>query len=269
VTLHIACGAPALARLAAGAAVLDAHEQTRAARFRLDADREAYRAAHVLLRYALSREAPPAPGHWRFRRGAHGRPEIDTAACPDAGELRFNLSHTRGLVCCALTRAQPVGVDAECRRPLRDARAIAERFFNADEAAAVAAAGPPGSDAQAAAFRSLWTLKEAYVKAHGLGLAMGLASFGFRLIGTVPARIRLRHAAAAHDGPPAEHWRCLLLRLDGRRCTLAAAVPAAGGARFRVLLHAADAGLAAELAARTPGTVLLPVERVTDAARLR
>lgn len=267
-TLHIASGAPALAQLAAGAAVLDADEQTRAARFRLDADREAYRAAHVLLRYALSQEAAPAPGHWRFRRGAHGRPEIDTAACPDAGELRFNLSHTRGLVCCALTRHQPLGVDAECARALGDAQAIAERFFTADEARAIAAAGPPGSDAQAVAFRSLWALKEAYVKAHGLGLAMGLASFGFRLFGSAPARIRLRHADAAHQGPPAEHWRCLLLHLDGRRCALAAAVPAARGARFRVLRHGADAKLEAKLAAGTPGAVLLPMERVTDAARI-
>jgi 4'-phosphopantetheinyl transferase len=267
VTLHIACGAPALAQLAAGAAVLDADEQARAARFRLDADREAYSAAHVLLRQALSQEAAAPPAHWRFRRGAHGRPEIDTAACPDAGALRFNLSHTRGLVCCALTRHQPLGVDAECARALRDAQAIAERFFTADEAAAIAAAGPPGSDAQALAFRAVWTLKEAYVKAHGLGLAMGLASFGFRLVGAAPARIRLRRAAVGHRGPPAAHWRCLLLHLDGRRCALAAAVPAAGGARFRVLLHGADAEPEVELAACTPGTVLLPVERVTDRAR--
>lgn len=261
VTLHIAWGAPTLARLAADIDVLDADERARAARFRTQADRTMYCAAHVLLRHALSREATPAPAHWRFRRGPHGRPEIDTNACPHAGALRFNLSHTRALVCCALTHGECIGVDAECRRALRHTQHIAERFFTAEEASAIAAAGPPGSAAAAQAFQSLWTLKEAYVKAHGLGLAMGLASFGFQLTGAAPAQIRLRHAQAA---PPAAHWRCLLLQVDGGQCTVAAAVTAAAGARFRALLHTADTTLEPELAACTPATALLPAQRIAD-----
>jgi 4'-phosphopantetheinyl transferase len=260
VTLHIAAGPVALKRLAAGAHLLDAGEQARAARFRFAAHRELYCAAHVLLRRALSVEAPPAPAAWRFVHGVHGRPEIDTGACPDAEGLRFNLSHTTGLVCCALSRALPVGVDAECQRRLRDARALAARFFAAEEAAAVTAAGPPGSAAEALTFQSLWTLKEAYVKALGRGLSLGLERFAFRLAGAAPARITLRGEPGACY--PDAHWRCVLLHWSGGQCILAAAVPAAAGARFRVLVHGDDGTAQPEPAALTAATGLLPPERV-------
>ncbi len=263
VVLHLAHGGHALARLAAGAAMLDPDEQVRAARFRRDADRALYRAAHVLLRRALSREVALPAAQWRFVRGAHGRPEIDTSACPAAAGLRFNLAHTRGLVSCALTWHQPVGVDVECRREYRDVRAIAQRFFAAEEARAVAAAGPPGSVAEATAFQGLWTLKEAYVKAHGLGLAMGLDGFAFRLTQGPPARILLRQngpaspcaGSAAHA--PAHHWRCLLLHLDGGRCAVAAAVLAADGAELQVFCHDAPDAPRPTLVARSPRARLL------------
>jgi 4'-phosphopantetheinyl transferase len=260
VLLHIAHGGAALARLAAHAGVLDAGEQASAARFRFAADRELYQAAHVLLRRALSAQVPVDPAQWRFIRGAHGRPEIDPIACPEARGLRFNLSHTRGLVCCALTRGLPVGVDAECPRPMQDARAIAERFFAAEEAAAVAAAGAPGSAAEATTFRNLWTLKEAYVKALGLGLSMGLADFAFRLTDSAPAAIALHGPTGADH--PAAHWRCLLLHLEPGGWTLAAAVPAATGARFQALLHTPDG-------ADSTGTVLAGFTAATELAGVR
>lgn len=265
VPLHIACGAPALAALAGGASVLDTGEQAQAARLRFDADGQSYRAAHVLLRRALSQAVPLAPEQWRFVRDTRGRPEIDVGACPAARGLRFNLAHTRGLVCCALTREQPIGVDAECRRRLCDARAIAERFFAPAEAAAVAAAGAPGSAGEASAFLDLWTLKEAYVKALGLGLSMGLDRFAFRLAGGPPAAIELH--TGADSVHPAAHWRCLLLHLDGGRCALAAAVPAVAGARLRVFLHAAADAPDLAVAASTPGAALVGVQRVDASGR--
>lgn len=220
-----AAGAAALARLAAGA--LDAEEQARSRQFRAQADQVTYRAAHVLLRRALSGQAPYAPAHWRFVRSTHGRPEIDRRACPAAGALRFNLAHTRGLVCCALAPGLAVGIDAECQRAVAQARAIAARFFAAEEAAAVAAAGPPGSAGEAATFLALWTLKEPYVKALGRGLSLGLDGFAFRLVGAPPAEIRLR-------GDGTAPWRCLLLGIDPGGCTLALALPTAARVRCEV-----------------------------------
>ncbi len=259
VELHIAAGTAALTRLTAAADVLDAEEQTRAARLRMEADRLTYSAAHVLLRRALSRWCPIAPAQWRFSRSDHGRPEVDTGALPAATGLRFNLSHTRGLVCCAVTRHAPVGVDVECLRPIRDRLALAQRFFTADEAAAIAAAGRRGARAEAESFYAFWTLKEAYVKARGLGIAMGLDRFAFRLDAAAVSRIALQ--VDAESPAPAEHWRCLLLRLDGGRCQLALALAAAGTVQVRPILHAGAAAVpAVEQGGATPRVELLPVQ---------
>ncbi len=103
VDIYIADGEKALLRLAARQGVLDAEEEARAERFRFDRDRTAYCDAHVLLREMLSRHAHVAPANWRFRRTAKGRPEVGETPCATAPGLRFNLSHTDALVCCAVT----------------------------------------------------------------------------------------------------------------------------------------------------------------------
>jgi len=237
VDLYVAHGEAALEQLAAAAQLLDAEERARAARFVQPEHRRIYRAAHVLLRRALSRHASVAPEHWSFRRSGHGRPEIDSDAHPQAAGLRFNLSHTHGLVCCAVARGLPVGVDAECERAMRDPVRLAARFFAASESAAVAAAGRAGGSAEPVLFYALWTLKEAYVKSLGRGLALGLDRFAFGfdrldLAGGQPAAISLQ----AHH--PTDHadadWRCAVLHLDHARCTIALAVPAPAGVRLRV-----------------------------------
>lgn len=226
VHLYLASGVADLAALAALDQVLDALERARSARFVFKADRENYRAAHVLLRHALSRHAPIAPAAWRFRPGAYGKPEI-AAPVPLAGErLHFSLSHTRGLVCCAVAAAA-VGVDAEGERPVSDALDLARRFFSPVEAATLAALPPPE---RARHFYVLWTLKESYVKALGLGLSAGLDHCVFRIAAGTPDSIVLTLHPPLDDGA-ADHWRFILLRIDDSY-TLAAAVRSVTGARF-------------------------------------
>lgn len=266
VDLYVVLGGADLARLAAGAAVLDAEEQSRASRFRFDRDRQVYRAAHVLLRRALSLHGSYPPSAWRFQRGEHGRPEIDLGACPDGMGLRFNLAHTHGLVCCVLARDTPLGIDAECHRPARELSAIAARFFSEGEAAMVAEAvvADPRREPGAAqlssvaatpgalAFYSLWTLKEAYVKALGRGLSLGLDRCVFRFSDERPAHIGLTlHEAGPY---PADVWRCVSMRTGDERCSLAAAVVAPDGVLFRC--HALTGGRPAHafrLVGKSPG----------------
>lgn len=260
VALHIAAGAPVLARLAADTQVLDADEQGRAACLRFAEDRQSFCAAHVLLRQALSGWSPVSPSRWRFCRGTHGRPEVDTAALGSGPRLRFNLSHTRGLVCCAVTRDAPVGVDVECRGRVRDRLALARRFFHAEEAAAIAAESRAGEAAESASFYAFWTLKEAYVKSRGLGIAMGLDGFAFRLgDGDVPS---IALEVDAQSAAPADRWHCLLLRLDGARCMLSLVLPVAAMVGVRPFWYAEVAAVEPDLAlaASTPGIELLPIE---------
>lgn len=86
-------------------------------------------------------------------------------------ELFFNLSHAGDFVACAVSRA-PVGIDIEGSRPYREK--VAERFFSPQERAWMADGAP------AQRFFALWTLKEAYAKAVGIGIGQGIGAAHFR-----------------------------------------------------------------------------------------
>ena len=155
---------------------LEPAERARAARFHFERDRQAYVAAHALTRVSLSRSAPRGPDTWRFTTGRHGRPEIEDAMNPSG--LRFNLSHTRGLVAVALTRGSDIGVDVELIDPDRLGPEVTDRFFAPAENAHLRSLG---AEARTEAAYAFWTLKEAYIKAIGLGLSCPLSAFHFVL----------------------------------------------------------------------------------------
>ena len=154
-------------------ALLSDDERVRHARFRADTPRRLHLVARGLQRRVLSRYEPRvAPGDWRFSIGPTGRPE----PAPElATDLDFNLAHTRGLVAMAVARGTRVGIDVENhgrRRPLE----LARRYFSDREITALEALPPA---AQPQRFLELWTLKEAYLKAIGTGVAGGLGTMTF------------------------------------------------------------------------------------------
>ena len=107
---------------------------------------------------------PHIPQDWQFTRSSLGRPELVGAPLP----LRFSLTHTRGLAACVITQGVDCGVDAEQLSVRRHAVGIAERMFAAEELAALNALE---GQAFLEYFYACWTLREAYCKARGLGLA--------------------------------------------------------------------------------------------------
>ena len=84
--------------------LLSRDEHDRMQRLIFERDRMAFLMTRALARRMLSRYAPVAPADWQFITNAHGRPEISVrpAGTPD---LRFNISHTTGLIACAVTIA--------------------------------------------------------------------------------------------------------------------------------------------------------------------
>lgn len=152
--------------------MLDTDELVQAERFIFAADREAYTAAHALLRAMLSAASGLPTATWRFAQCLFGKP-ILVAEGTGKG-LRFNLSHTRGLVACAIAYDE-VGVDVEAADRKVDF-ALADQFFAPEEAWLVNAA--PAAQKGSLFFR-LWTLKEAFIKATGEGLRRPLDSFSF------------------------------------------------------------------------------------------
>jgi 4'-phosphopantetheinyl transferase len=157
--------------------VLSAEEQARMASFRFERDRTAYAAAHVLVRMALSWCVPGvSPARWDLTQSRNERPEV--VAPKLSPRLRFNISHTHGLVACLVTNEIDCGIDVERRRPLDDMDALAARVLSPIERSALMALP---DHLRPHRFFSYWTLKEAYVKARGLGLSLPLEAVSFDL----------------------------------------------------------------------------------------
>jgi 4'-phosphopantetheinyl transferase len=150
---------------------LDPAERERYGRYRHDVDRHMFLLGRIMARALVGRELGVAPAAWQWTEGPRGRPEI--AAPPT--DLRFNLSHSAGLVVCALAHGREVGIDVEDldRRPLD--RAIVARYCAPAERADIDAHGGDWLRR----FLVYWTLKEAYLKARGLGVALPLAELCF------------------------------------------------------------------------------------------
>jgi 4'-phosphopantetheinyl transferase len=157
-------------------ALMTPEERQKQQRFVFDKGRHEALVSRALVRTTLSRFAPVAPEAWRFVIGEHGKPEIAPGLV--GTPVRFNLSHTSGLLACAVTREHDVGVDVEWMARNSDIVAIADRFFSSSEVAALHAL--PETEHQRRFFQ-YWTLKEAYIKARGLGLALPLGDFSFHL----------------------------------------------------------------------------------------
>jgi len=188
-------------------ALLSTDERARQARFRFARDQRRYLVTRALVRTALSRYAALRPEEWAFSAGAHGRPVISGPRPLPA--LEFNISHSADLVMLGVTSARTLGLDVE-NFETRDADiAGLDRYFAPEESAALLSLAPRERRRR---FFELWTLKESYIKARGLGLAIALDAFRFELQGERGLTLHMRPEL---DDLP-ERWRLwqLVLRSD-------------------------------------------------------
>lgn len=196
--------------------VLSADERARCERFLFPARRHEFLITRALVRTTLSRYGPLPAAALRFRAGPGGRPALDPG-----GDLDFNLSNSSGLVACAVSR-RAVGVDVEPLDHAGTVLSLAEVVLSDRERAALDAL-PPARRAVRALVT--WTLKEAYLKARGAGLALPLQEVEFT--------IRDSGAVTATFGRPVddlpERWTFRLLEHAGH----SVAVVAEGAVRLR------------------------------------
>ena len=205
--------------------------------------------ARALVRTELASALNVAPASLVFVIGDHGKPEIFDP--PQA--IAFNLSHSGDWALLAWLKGSAkarVGVDIEHRAAgERDVLRLARRYFSAAEQRALEKLE---GLAQEALFYRLWTLKEAWVKAHGLALAPQLGAVSFSLdAGLLRMTNRTDHASGRlmHGEVDTGVWASL--------CVLGDGVPGDGVPGERVLgsgvqPHAVEAQIGAPLGEWSP-----------------
>ncbi|WP_416984788.1 4'-phosphopantetheinyl transferase family protein [Streptomyces sp. T028] len=171
-----------------GLDLLTPDERARHHRLVRSGSRDRYLGARLLSRLALSARTGLPPTTWRFVATRRGRPELAV----DHGGLRFNLSHTDGLIVCVVTRGRGCGVDVE-RVPFDDEKTRRLGAFL--------------DGASSTAVSERWVLAEAYLKGLGVGLTEGLDGLAFRRQGGG------RFTVTDHRRPAVTpRWRLTLLR---------------------------------------------------------
>lgn len=213
--VHVWLARPASVDVAKLAQVLSKAERRRADAFRFERHRRESIVTRALMRTTLSRYGALAPADWVFREGAHGRPAVD----PPCG-LFINATNHPNLVACVVARTDEVGIDLE---PLSRAPAMLEVSREVFAPTELGALGPLNLPDREDLAVTLWTRKEAYIKALGLGFS-------------APVREIVVDPAA---DPPAGFFFDVRDVHAGELFRLAVAVRGAG-ARPRVTVHEAS-----------------------------
>jgi 4'-phosphopantetheinyl transferase len=191
--------------------LLSADETIKQQRYKFSHDRHDALITRAFVRDLLSYYADIAPNDWRFDKGEKDKPEIVNPPLP----LRFNISHTKGLIICAVTLEDDIGCDVENTTRSNDVLAIANRYFSAIETKELFSLT---KEQQQHRFFDYWTLKESYIKAWGLGLAIPLKDFSFNITNAIAEKnnsFTMKSAIslsfAQHRVDNANRWRNWLL----------------------------------------------------------
>jgi 4'-phosphopantetheinyl transferase len=152
---------------------LSIDEEVRAARYRSAALAQSYRRGRAALRQVLACYAGPPPRSLALEYGQFGKPSLRGHA------LHFNLSHSGSRALIGVSRA-PLGVDLEWTgQPGLVIDELLPLVCNAAEEDVLLAM--PERQRRAAFFQ-LWTQKEAYCKALGVGLQRTLGEITFEAL---------------------------------------------------------------------------------------
>lgn len=153
--------------------LLDLVEMERYRRFKNDNAQKEFITGKLATRHLFSYYRPEIPPkEWRFATNHYGKPFQSEPKCRDP--LHFNLSHSNGLVAICIGDKREIGVDIERIHTVSTTRELAEQCFSDDELTTFYRLD---SSLRNEYFFTLWTLKEAYIKARGMGVSLDLKSF--------------------------------------------------------------------------------------------
>jgi 4'-phosphopantetheinyl transferase len=176
--------------------LLDKAETRRAATMPDPVQRSRFVVAHGALREIVGARIGAAAEAVSWCRGPNGKPHLDLSADVaghDPAPIWFNLSNCGGIALVALSESRETGVDVERLPTDRIALRLSTRYFPEAEARYVADGQVSGSAADR--FTTLWSRKEACVKARG-----GRLSQGMRLRVDVPTPFTVAYPGSVTQG---------------------------------------------------------------------
>lgn len=175
--------------------ILSLEERTRQKRFYFDRHKHQYLITRALVRSVLSlyfENIPPQA--WNFAYNQFNKPFIANRFLPFT--LDFNLSHSEKMVVLAVTRNRDIGIDVEYTLRNGTGLEIAKKYFSQEEVRDLQAVP---QHLQKKRFFDLWTLKEAYIKACGMGLGIPLDQFAFEF--PAQGEVRIKFSPDRDDHP--------------------------------------------------------------------
>jgi 4'-phosphopantetheinyl transferase len=181
---------------------LSPEERDRAQRFRRALDRDRFLCGRGGLRFLLARYLGCAPEVPVFTYGEYGKPEL---AQPAAG-LYFNLAHSGQWVVYGFSWCRVIGVDVEEIAPRTYLEDLIRRCLTPQEQMSLPLAAPE----RLHRFFQHWTLKEAHLKAVGMGLSYGLDQVQ---IAWQPQPVLVQGAPV--EGQPVTDWTIDVWQPDG------------------------------------------------------
>jgi len=156
--------------------ILSQEESQRAAKFKFDIDRERFVCGSALLRLFIYKYTNTSPKLIFFEHNKYGKPEISKIQTEN--NLHFNMSHSQGMLCVGFIKNEPIGVDIEVIKPIKDFQEVANNFFSDSE---IQQLKKFTEEKSMEGFYTCWTGKESFIKFSGEGLSYPLKDFDVQI----------------------------------------------------------------------------------------
>jgi 4'-phosphopantetheinyl transferase len=176
--------------------ILSVDESKKINRLRDPKHRVRAMAMKIQLRQLLSKYLLVEPSEIEFGLEEFNKPFILNSP------LSFNISHSNDNALVAISSCKQMGVDVENWRIVDNLEGLVSRHFSVDEANLWNAIE---DDKKVTTFFDIWTCKEAFIKATGRGLGMGLVNCSFSLL--KPNKL----LSCPEEYGDASEWTCISL----------------------------------------------------------
>ena len=158
--------------------ILNENEKIKSKSFIQQRDQQNYIISHAYLRLLLTKYYPNiSPKLWIFSKNNYGKPFLSKEHNIN---LYFNISHTYSAVAYILTRSNICGIDIEEDRNIILDEQIINLTLSDKEKAIYQISKNKNS-----LFYRFWTLKEAYLKACGIGLSQRIQQTDYSSINDI------------------------------------------------------------------------------------